>query len=141
MGPDDSPTFVGPEVIQTATLSKSQAEENIRGLEVRYGCDLSKKRIESDLHKAAVVTNTIQRLEIELQMALMRQREYASKQALYNHVSSMRDLARVSENIDPTLRTPKKEKTEEELALEAVNDAQAAFMRAREKARQLGHQI
>lgn len=74
-------------------------------------------------------------------MALMRQREYASKQALYNHVSSMRDLARVSENIDPTLRTPKKEKTEEELALEAVNDAQAAFMRAREKARQLGHQI
>lgn len=92
---DDSPTFVGPEVIQTATLSKSQAEENIRGLEVRYGCDLSKKRIESDLHKAAVVTNTIQRLEIELQMALMRQREYASKQALYNHVSSMRDLARV----------------------------------------------
>ena len=81
-------------MIQTATLSKSQAEENIRGLEVRYGCDL-KKRIESDLHKAAVVTNTIQRLEIELQMALMRQREYASKQALYNHVSSMRDLARV----------------------------------------------
>ena len=46
----------------------------------------------------------------------------------------------MSENIDPSLRTPKKEKTEEELALEAVNDAQAAFMRAREKARQLGHQ-
>lgn len=92
---DDSPTFAGPEVVQTATLSKARAEENIRALEVRYQCNLSAKTIKADKIKAANIQATIKRLQLKLQMAYIRDREYASKAPLYEHVTSMRLVAQV----------------------------------------------
>lgn len=117
-------------MIQATTLARSQAEDNIKALEARYQCDLSVKKIQADKMKAATNNATIERLEVELQMAIIRQQEYASKEAIYKHVTGMRLVARLSENIDPALRSPKKAKTEEELAIEELEESHNAFLRA-----------
>jgi len=91
----DSPTLECAEVMQTNTLSKEQAEENIRGLEIRYQCDLSAKKIKADKIKAATNKSTIERLALELQMEYLRQAEYASKEAIYKYVTDMRTVAKV----------------------------------------------
>lgn len=92
---EDSPRFEGAEVVQVAAISRDQAEMNIKDMEVKYGCDLSVKKIQADKMKAATNKATIERLEIELQVAHMKEMEYSSKEKIYKEATNMRLVARV----------------------------------------------
>lgn len=130
-------------VRQVETTSKQNVEARISMLERLNGCDLSVETIASERDKEkTLLTVTIPRLTLEMQVSLERKAEYASKHAIWEECQNLRTLANLSARIDPKLNatsigrqvTPKGPKTPQAKAL-------AKLQKARENAQALGLQV